>query len=323
MNGRRIATVFGGTGFLGHAVVQALASRGYIVRVPTRDLAKAEDLKLMGFVGQIVPIQTCVRSDAALVEVMRDSDVVVNLIGELTEHGRGGFQATHVETPARLARIAKAGKIGRFVHLSALGCGMAAKARYARTKAIGEEAVRAFFPHAVILRPSVLFGPRDAFLNKFALMARYLPFLPLIGGGFTKFQPVYVGDVAAAVVAVLDRPDSKGRTYALGGPQIYTFRELMAMTLAYTGLSRPLIVVPWKLARFKAFFLEFLPNPPLTRDQIELLKVDNILPVMTGASVASARNATGCLADLGIVATPMEDILPSYLGPKDEKQPES
>ena len=309
---QRIATVFGGTGFLGHAVVQALAARGYQVRVPTRDMDKAADLKVMGAVGQIIPIHASLRSDAAALDLVVGSDVVINLIGELFETRGNAFQYAHVEIPARIARAAKAAAVPQFIHVSALGADMNAKARYAHTKAVGEEAVRAFYPAVVIVRPSLMFGPRDVFFNKFALLARYLPFLPLIGGGHTKFQPIYVGDVASAIMAIMDRPRLAGHSFNLGGGQIYSFRELMEKICQVTGRCRWLVPVPWGLARFKAWFWEKLPNPILTRDQVELLKTDNVVPAHTYGPL-STRNNVGGLADLGIHPTALDDVLPRYL----------
>ena len=306
MTQHRVATIFGGTGFLGHAVVQAFAARGYQVRVPTRDVDKAQDLLPMGMIGQIVPFLATTRSDSAVAEALRGSDVVVNLIGELFEHGKNGFQLTHVETAARLARLAKAEGVPHFVHVSALGADIKSTSRYARTKAIGEEAVRAFFGDAVLLRPSVMFGPRDHFFNKFALMARFLPFLPLIGGGQTRFQPIYVGDVAQAILASLDRPETCGHVYLLGGPKVYTFQELMQIILRQSGLRRWLVPVPWGLARFKARFFELLPNPPLTRDQIELLRTDNTVRSQHGGRAPD-------ISSLGIIPTALEAVLPTYL----------
>lgn len=302
-----VATVFGGAGFLGHAVVQALAVRGYLIRVPTRDLNKAQDLLPMGDVGQIVPFAASVRSDAAVAESIRGSDIVINLIGELAESEKNGFQLAHVETAARLARIAKAEGVAHFIHVSALGADMKSRSRYARTKAIGEEAVRAFFPDAIILRPSVMFGPRDKFFNKFALMARFLPFLPLIGGGHTRLQPIYVGDVAQAVLAGLDRKTALGKLFVLGGPRVYTFHELMQLVLKTISVRRWLVPVPWGLAKLLARLFEFVPNPPLTRDQVELLKTDNTVRLQHGGRAPD-------MEALGIVPTPLEVILPTYVG---------
>lgn len=304
------ATIFGGSGFLGRVVVQVLAQRGYIVRVPTRDPEKAGALKVLGAPGQIVPVALSVRNDAAVAKAMQGADLIVNLIGILSEKGRDTFQFAHVETAARLARIARAEGVAHFIHLSALGADITSRARYARTKAIGEEAVHAFFPEAVIFRPGVLFGPRDRFLNRFAHAARLSPLLPLIGGGETRLQPVYVGDVAAAILSVLDKPEAKGKIFLLGGPQTYAVKALLARICVAQGLKRLFLPLPWPLAKGAAFFLEKLPDPPFTRDQVELLKTDNILAAsLCGA--AGIRYRT--FADLSIAPRSLEDLFPVFL----------
>lgn len=303
----QVATVFGGSGFLGHAVVRALALRGYQVRIPTRDLEKTQDMLMMGEVGQIVPFMASTKSDASVADAVRGCAVVINLIGEIVDRSKSGFQLVHVETAARLARISRAEGVKHFVHISALGADTKARARYTRSKAIGEEAVRAFFPDAVILRPSIIFGPRDAFLNQFALYARYLPFMPLLGGGQTRFQPVYVGDVAAAIMAAMDRADARGHLYVIGGPKVYTFQELMVLLLNTMGIRRPFVSIPWWLAKSMAKFFELLPNPPLTRDQVELLRQDNTVRFQHGGRAPD-------LASLGITPTSLEEVLPTYLG---------
>lgn len=313
MNGTgRIATVFGGTGFLGHAVVQALAKRGYSVRVPTRDTEKAKDLKLMGATGQVVPLAASIRSDAAVTTAIAGADVVINLIGVLHEKSGLTFQTAHVETAARIARIARSEGVRQFVHVSALGASTEAKARYARTKAVGEEAVRAFFPTAIIFRPSIMFGPRDDFFNRFARMARFSPFIPLIGGGFTRFQPVYVGDVAEAIMAGLDKKEAQGHIFALGGQKRYFFEELMELLTRTMGIRRRHLPLPWFAASLLASLAEFMPNPPLTRDQVELLKTDNLVTVRPTGPLAQLRGV-GTLDLLGIKPTPLEDILPTYI----------
>ncbi len=273
----RLAVVFGGSGFLGHAVVAALAARGYVVRVPVRDPEKGKNLKMMGFAGQIALIPLSLRADAPVAHVLEGADLVVNLVGILAEKGKNTFQAAHVETAARLARLARAAGVKNFIQVSALGADSKSASRYARSKALGEEAVRAFFPDAILLRPSVLFGPRDKFLMRFFWMARFSPFLPLIGGGKARFQPAHVGDVAETIALCAEKPEAKGRTFALGGPKIYSLRELMELVLKAAGLRRFFISLPWGLARIAAGFLEGLPNPPLTRDQLILLQKDNIL----------------------------------------------
>lgn len=298
----RQVTVFGGTGFIGRHVIRRLVKRGLRVIVAARDPGRALFLKSMGDVGQIAPVACNYDRDEDITAAMRGSEVAVNLIGILFERGRQNFQALHVDFPRRLARIAAARGVRRMAHISALGADAASLAHYARSKAAGEQAVQAEFPRAVLLRPSVVFGPGDDFLNRFAAMAKYLPCLPLIGGGHTKFQPVYVGDVADAVVAALDMPEAAGRIYELGGPAIYSFRELLDYIMRATGRRRCLLNLPWGLAKFQARLLQYLPRPPLTPDQVELLKQDNI--VSPGALT---------LTDLGISPTAMEVIAPTYL----------
>jgi NADH dehydrogenase len=208
----------------------------------------------------------------------------------------------HGELPGRIAAAARAAGVERLVHVSAIGADPASPAHYARSKAAGEAALRAAFPAAVVLRPSIVFGPEDGFFNRFAQMAKIAPALPLVGGGRTRFQPVYVGDVAEAILAALDRPELAGRTFELGGPKVYSFAELLAYTLEVTGRRRLLLPLPFPLARLQARLLEFLPTPPLTRDQVSLLERDNVV----------APGAAG-LAELGIQATPVEVVVPTYL----------
>lgn len=299
--GRRI-TVFGGSGFIGRYVVKRLAAEGWVVRVAVRDPAAATFLKTMGNVGQVVPMKADLTdSDAVLRAAVAGSDAVVNLVGILYERGRSTFRAIHAEGPARLARISVGAGATQFVQISAIGADAHAESAYARSKAEGEAGVRASFPGAVILRPSIVFGPEDRFFNRFACMARYFPALPLIGGT-TRFQPVYVCDVAEAVVRVLHDPGTHGKTFELGGPRTYTFRALMELMLAVVGRKRLLIDLPFWAADLQAAILEWLPIPPLTRDQVKLLKRDNTV----------AANALG-FAALGIAPTAVEPIVPTYL----------
>lgn len=297
-----IVTVFGGTGFLGRHVIKRLAEAGFRVRVPTRKLDRAIFLRPVGNLGQIVPEVLGLSDDADLAAALRGSAAAINLVGILYEGGRASFQKLHAELPARIGRIAKDSGVGRVVHVSAIGADPSSRSAYGRSKAAGEAGLRAAFPEAVILRPSIVFGPEDKFFNRFAGMARVSPFLPLIGGGASRFQPVFVGDVAAAVMAGLTRDDAKGGVFELGGPRTYTFRELMEFVLKATGRKRFLLPISYDLAALQARVAEFLPEPPLTRDQIELLKADNV--VAEGART---------LADLGVRPTPAESIVPRYL----------
>ncbi|HYE00224.1 MAG TPA: complex I NDUFA9 subunit family protein, partial [Alphaproteobacteria bacterium] len=270
-------TVFGGTGFLGRYIIRRLARTGARIRVATRNPGQANFLRPNGNVGQIVPLPCAVRSDESVAAVIRGADTVVNLVGILSESGRSTFEAMHHELPARIARIAAASGVERMVHVSAIGADAQSPSAYAKSKAAGEQAVQAAFPAATILRPSVVFGPEDDFFNRFAKMARISPFLPLIGGGHTRFQPVYVGDVATAVGEALIQASAAGHLYELGGPKIYSFAELMQLVLAQMGRKRPLVDMPWGLARALASVLEKLPGQALTRDQLLLLQSDNVV----------------------------------------------
>ena len=295
------ATVFGASGFIGRYVVRRLAAEGAQVVAAVRHPDAALFLKPMGNVGQITPVRAPVTDERAAAAAIAGSDVVVNLVGILYEHGRQTFDAVHRDGAGRVARLAAAAGAARLVHVSAIGADVAAPALYAQSKARGEEAVRREFPGATILRPSIVFGPEDDFFNRFAAMAKLSPALPLIGGGATRFQPVYVGDVADAVAAALADPATAGRTYELGGPTVYSFADLMRLMLEQTGRHRLLVPVPFGLARLKAWFLEKLPVPPLTRDQVLMLERDNVVGGAPG------------LADLGIRPTAAETVLPTYL----------
>jgi NADH dehydrogenase len=296
------ATVFGGSGFLGRHLIRRLARTGCIIRVPTRDVVRAAALKTAGHVGQIVPMHCNVRSDESVAAVLQGSDLVINLIGTLAPRGRNTFGSVHAEAAERIARLAAAAGARRLVHVSAIGADPASPSAYARSKAEGERLVSAAFPGVTILRPSIVFGPEDQFFNKFAGLTRIAPALPLIGGGRTRFQPVYVGDVADAAMAVLARPDTRGLRFELGGPRVYSFRELMQLVLTITGRHRGLVSVPWGFAALLGSVLQLLPNPLLTRDQVRQLGQDNVV----GGTLPG-------LADLGIAPTAAEAILPTYL----------
>lgn len=298
----KLVTVFGGSGFIGRQVVRELAAKGCRVRIAVRDTELAMPLKTAGDVGQVTPIQTTVRSDASVRAAIDGADAVVNLVGILYERGGQSFEAVHVDGPRRIAEAAKAAGITRFVQMSALGAKPDSTAKYARSKAAGEAAVRANVPEAVVVRPSIVFGPQDSFFNRFASLMRIAPLLPLIGGGEQKFQPVYVGDVADAIGKGLTDPSMAGRTFELGGPTVYTFRELMELTMEETGRHVGLVPLPFEIAKIQALLMEILPVPPLTRDQVELLKSDNIC----GGDLPG-------LSDIGINPTAAEVILPTYL----------
>jgi len=305
-----VVTVFGGSGFLGRYVVRRLAYDGARVRVICRNPQRALHLKPMGEVGQI----TLERGDVArlddLAPFVEGSRYVVNLIGILFEKGNQRFEAIQAETPARIADTATSAGVERLVQMSAIGANPDSPAEYGRTKAAGEKAVLAAFPDATILRPSVVFGPEDDFFNRFGRMVQLSPFLPLIDGGETRFQPVYVDDVAQAVMHGLKDKTTKGQIYELGGPDIYTFRELLEYLLNVLHRRRLLVTLPANIAQVQARFMEYLPKPPLTRDQIKLLAEDNV--VSAGAKT---------FADFGIEPTPLEVIVPNYVQRYAKRQP--
>jgi len=284
-------------------VVRRLAARGLRIRVASRNWrVHGRVLQPMGEVGQIVGGPVDLSDESALAALLAGSDAVVNLIGILYETRRQRFAEVQGELPGRIARAAVAAGIARMVQISAIGADPGSSSAYARSKAQGEENARAALAAVVIMRPSIVVGPEDGFFNRFAAMARLLPALPLIGGGETRFQPVWVGDVADAIVAALEREDARGQTYELGGPKVYSFAELMRYMLQVVGRRRLLVPLSFELAMLQARVLELLPTPPLTRDQVELLKTDNVVG-------ADART----LADLGITPTPIELVVPDYL----------
>lgn len=298
----RVITVFGGSGFIGRYLVQRLARRGWVIRVAVRRPDAALFLKPFGDVGQVTPIAASLRHQGSVQAAVAGADAVVNLVGILYQRGNQRFDAIHAEGARAVAEAAAAAGARRLVQMSALGADAASPAEYARSKAAGEAAAAAAFPGATIVRPSVVFGPEDGFFNRFAAMARFSPVLPLIGGGTTRFQPVYVGDVAEAMARMLDDDGTRGRSYELGGPQVYSFKELLELTLAAIGRRRLLLPLPFWAASLQAALLELLPTPPLTRDQLRLLRRDNVV----------TQGAPG-LAELGITPTAAELIIPTYL----------
>ncbi len=301
MTTRSVATVFGGAGFIGRYVVKRLAAAGHVVRVAGRDPELAQSLRPMGRVGQIVPLFAPLGHDDAVRRAVDGAELVVNLVGLLAEAKPGQFAAVHAEGAGRVARHAAAAGAARLVQVSAIGADAASPSEYGRTKAAGEAAVRAAFPAATILRPSLVFGAEDRFFNRFAGMARVLPVMPVISGD-SRFQPVYVGDVADAVMAGLTRDDALGRTYELGGPEVLTFRAILAWILKETQRRRPLLEIPPAVARFQASLAQRLPGKPFTLDQLTMLSRDNV-----------AGEGVPGLASLGIVATPIDAIVPGYL----------
>jgi NADH dehydrogenase len=300
-----LVTVFGGSGFIGTQIVRALARRGARIRVAVRQPHLAHAMRLMGDVGQVEVVQANVRDADSVARAVQGADAVINLVGLLYETGRQTFQAVHVDAARTLAQAASdAG--ARFVQMSALGADPTSASRYARSKAAGEAAIRDVLPSAVILRPSIVFGPGDNFFNKFGEMAAASPFLPLIGGGRTRFQPVYVGDLAQAAATVALDPQYAGQTYELVGPGVFSFREILDLIQKETGRRRLYAPLPFAAAgligTLCAPFALTPVAPPLTADQVELLKTDNVV----------SGQAPG-LAELGIAAETVEAILPTYL----------
>src|SRR6187397_1674863 len=301
-----LVTVFGGSGFLGRNVVRALAKRDYRIRVAVRRPELAGHLQPLGKVGQIHSVQANLRYPASVEAAMRDSHIAINLVGILAEGGAQSFDAVQGAGAAAVARAAHAA-CARMVHVSAIGADENSLSRYGRSKAAGEKAVLAAVPGATILRPSVVFGPEDQFTNRFAGLATISPLLPLIGGGVTRLQPVYVGDVATAVADAVDGKTRPGATYELGGPEVLTMREIMEIILKITERKRILVSLPFGLARLKAMFLQFAPGPlKLTPDQVVMLQSDNVVS-------DAARAARLTLEGLGITPDSLEAVAPQYL----------
>src|ERR1700733_10626232 len=275
-NSDMLVTVFGGSGFLGRHVVRALANRGYRIRVAVRRPELTGYLQPLGRVGQIQPVQANVRVGRSVEAAVRDCDAVINLVGILFERGRQRFDAVQTQGAENVARAAAASR-ARLVHISAIGADENSPSDYAQSKADGERRGFAAEPQATIMRPSIVFGPEDQFFNRFAALARLLPALPLPGGGRTRFQPVFAGDVAEAIALAVDGKARAGTTYELGGPDIKSFKELREFMLATVERRRLLLPVPFTLMKLQAMVLQFLPNPPLTPDQVELFKSDNIV----------------------------------------------
>ncbi|UVK39199.1 complex I NDUFA9 subunit family protein [Mesorhizobium sp. AR10] len=301
----KLVVVFGGSGFVGRHVVRALAKRGYRIRVACRRPDLAGHLQPLGNVGQIQPVQANVRMRWSVDRAVQGADYVVNLVAVLHESGRQKFTTVHEFGARAVAEAARSVGAG-LTHISAIGADLNSQSHYARTKALGEKAVLETVTDAVILRPSINFGPEDSFFNRFATMARYSPVLPLIGGGGTKFQPVYVGDVAEAVARSVEGKVKGGQIYELGGPQVLTFKECMEELLAVIERKRLLVPVPWWVANIQASILGLLPNPLLTKDQVMQLRAHNIV---SDTATREGRTLTG----LGIQTQSVGTILPSYL----------
>lgn len=301
-----LVTVFGGSGFIGTQVVRALARRGWRVRVAVRNATRGAAMSMAGDVGQVQTVRCDITDRAAVAEAVQGADAVVNMVGVLFEGGGRKFQTLHVDGAVNVAEAAKAAGVQRLTHISALGADVNSKADYARTKGEAEAAVRAAFPGAVIVRPSIVFGSADQFLNRFAAMASWSPVLPLIGGGQTKFQPVHVADVAEAVARATVAPEAEGQTYELGGPSVWSFEDILKLILRETNRKNILLPLPFPVARIIGSLAQIPAmiglTPALTKDQVVLLESDNVV----------SPGAKG-LADLGIEASGLEAIAPGYL----------
>ncbi len=294
--------VVGGTGFLGRYVVRELAKRGYVVRVLSRNPLAGSELKTFGDVGQVVLDYADLSKPETLEGTLDNAYGVVNLVGVLFEKGQQNFTNLHSQGAERLAKLAKSAGVQRYVHVSALGVETAANSKYARTKLLGERATCSAMPHTTVLRPSVLFGPEDNFFNQFARMACFSPALPLIGGGETKFQPVYAADVAKAAAMAIDAPSMEGKTYELGGPEVLRFKDIIRYICEVIHRDPALVSIPFPMARVMGAVSELLPVPPLTRDQVQLLTYDNIV---SGQALTFEH--------LGIAPTSVEAVVPDYL----------
>jgi len=300
-----LVAVFGGSGFLGRHVVRALAKRGYRVRVAVRRPELAGHLQPMGRVGQIHAVQANLRYPESVKAATRDADIVINLVGILFERGRQRFDAVMTNGAQTVAQAAKA-VAAPLIHVSAIGADENSTSRYARAKAQAERLVLAAHNGAIIIRPSIIFGPEDDFFNRFAALARMSPALPLVGGGHTRMQPVFAGDVAEAIAKAVDGDLRPGATYELGGPDVRTFKELMQFVLATTRRRRALIPVPFAMMKLQALVLQFLPKPPITPDQVELLKRDNIV-------AEDAKHDGRTLEGIGITPESIDAIVSTYL----------
>jgi uncharacterized protein YbjT (DUF2867 family) len=301
----RLVTIYGGSGFVGRHLVRALAKRGWRIRVAVRRPDLAGHLQPLGVVGQVHAVQANLRYPDSVARAAVGSNAIVNLVGILYQSGAQRFDAVQAEGASAVAQAAKA-EGARLIQMSALGADADSDSNYARTKALGEQAAFSAKRDAVVFRPSVVFGPEDDLFNRFASLARMSPVLPLIGGGETKFQPVFVGDVAEAIAKAVEGEVHGGDVYELGGPEVIDFKELLEITLEQIGRKRLLVPLPFAVAKVQAFFMEFMPKPMLTRDQVRLLQHDNIVS-------PEAINAGRTLEGLGISPTAMRAILPSYL----------
>ena len=301
-NNQKIIAIFGAGGFLGKYLMRQLTKLDYRVKVATRNPHLKGYLKPLGNPGQIELFKTNIFDQEDVKRVLKNCDLVINLVGILYETRKQKFSQIHSQFPYLLSNLCNEIGVRNLVHISALGVKERHKSQYMQTKLQGEKNIQNTFKASVILRPSVVFGPEDKFFNTFASLAQFSPILPLIGGGKTKFTPIYVGDVARAIVKVLELNNSEPKIYELGGPENYTFKELMEILLIEIKKKRFLMHIPFGVAKFQSYFLQMLPNPILTPDQVELLKHNNIV---------SGDYPT--LKNLGITGTAIQSVLPKYI----------
>ncbi len=299
---QKIATIFGATGFIGRHLIRRLTEKDFRIIVATRSPYLHGYLRPLGDPGQIDLEKVNLFDEKTLRVLLENSNVVINLVGILYETRKQKFENIHSKFPELLSRLCNEYGIEKFIHLSALGINENVKSEYIRTKLQGEKNILNNFDKSIILRPSIIFGPEDNFFNQFALLSQFLPFLPLIGGGQTKFQPIYVGDVAKAIVAILQKEEIDNKIFELGGTEIFTFQELMNILLKQIKKRRFLIPVPFSIAKFGARILQMFPKPLITTDQIEILKQDNVVD-----------NNYATLKDLNISPKTIESILPQYI----------
>lgn len=306
LNNRTLVTIYGGSGFLGRHVVRAIARTGARMRVAVRRPELALHLQPLGGVGQINPVQANVRFPDSLKAAADGADAVINLVGILAATGKQTFKAVQDEGARHVAEAAREAGANALVHVSAIGADTRSPSIYARTKAAGEAGVKEAFPKAVILRPSVVFGPEDEFFNRFAALARIFPALPLFGGGTMRFQPAFAGDVAKAAICGLTGSAGSDAPYELGGPEVLTLKDVMKRVLDYTMRKRLLVPIPFWLAKLQGALLQWLPNPPLTLDQVRLLQTDNVVS-------EEAERAGRTLDGLGIEPVAIPAVVPDYL----------
>jgi uncharacterized protein YbjT (DUF2867 family) len=301
-NNHKIIAIFGAGGFLGKHLMRQLTKLGYRVKVATRNPYLKGYLKPLGSPGQIELFKTNIYNEDDVKKVLRNCDLVINLVGILFETKKQKFKQIHSQFPLLLSKLCNEAKIKKLVHVSALGVKENHTSEYMQSKLKGEKNIKEIFQSSVILRPSVVFGPEDKFFNTFASLAQFSPVLPLVGGGKTKFSPIYVDDVAKAIVKALELHNSETKIYELGGPENYSFKELMEILLIEIKKKRLLVNMPFGLAKFNSYFLQMMPNPLLTPDQVELLKFNNIV---------TGEHPT--LNNLGITGTSIKNVLPKYI----------